>query len=58
MIQIPQGRLALGYPQYFIDPYHEEFRSRHLKLVYQDESFVLFEVDYPAGVVVAEGERL
>ena len=47
MIRIPQGRVAMGYPQYFTDAFHEAFRQHHLKLVYRDESFVLFEVVYP-----------
>tara|TARA_B100000809_G_scaffold148205_2_gene145683 strand:+ start:1833 stop:3758 length:1926 start_codon:yes stop_codon:yes gene_type:complete len=56
MIKIPGGRVAMGYPQYFTDEYHEDFRRRHLKLLYQDESFVLFEVAYsgaaaPGGAV-------
>lgn len=44
MIRIPPGRESLGFPQYFMDAYHEEFRKRHLKLLYRDESYVLFEV--------------
>ena len=47
MINIPRGRVTMGYPQYFADEYHEEFRRRYLKLIYRDESFVLFEVVYP-----------
>ena len=44
MIRIPQSRLDLGYPQYFTDDFHERFRTQHLRLVYRDESFVLFEL--------------
>ena len=47
MIQIPRGRLGL-YPQYFTDQLHEAFRRKYLKLVYRDESYVAFEVNYPA----------
>lgn len=47
MIQIPPGRTNLGYPQYFADPFHESFRKKYLKLIYRDESYVLFEVQYP-----------
>lgn len=47
MIQIPPARLALGYPQYFADPFHEEFRRRYLRLVYHDESYAVFEIAYP-----------
>jgi hypothetical protein len=49
MIQIPPGRVSLGYPQYFTDEFHERFRARHLRLVYQDESFVLFELNDGPG---------
>lgn len=49
MINIPPARLNLGYPQYFTDPLHEDFRNKYLKLVYRDESYVLFEVLYPQG---------
>ena len=45
MIQIPQGRLSY-FPQYFQDPYHETFRKKYLVLVYRDERFVVFRVDY------------
>tara|TARA_Y100001960_G_scaffold194532_1_gene203635 strand:- start:564 stop:2453 length:1890 start_codon:yes stop_codon:yes gene_type:complete len=46
MIRIPKFRLAF-YPQYFMDEFHEAFRSRYMKPVYWDESYVLFEVNYP-----------
>lgn len=51
MIQIPGGRVGLGYPQYFTNDYHEEFRRRYLRLIYRDESFALFEVVYPQDAV-------
>jgi hypothetical protein len=44
MIRVPQGRLNLGYPQYFLDEFHEEFRKEYLQLVYRDEYFVLFQI--------------
>ncbi|MEW6755478.1 MAG: hypothetical protein AB1505_31550 [Candidatus Latescibacterota bacterium] len=44
MIRIPPYRKM--YPQYFEDPLHEAFRRRYLRVVYRDESFVVFEVDY------------
>jgi len=47
MIQIPSGRLGF-YPQYFTDQLHEAFRREHLRLVYRDESYVAFEIQYPA----------
>ncbi len=49
MIRIPQTRLSLGYPQYFTDDFHERFRARFLRLVYRDESFVLFELQDGGG---------
>ena len=42
MINIPQTRLVLGYPQYFVDPLHEEFRKRFLNLEYYDRDYALF----------------
>ena len=48
MINIPQGRLNLGIPQYFLDPYHENFRRKYLKMIYKDESYVVFELNYPS----------
>ena len=45
MIRIPPGRVSLGYPQYFTDELHERFRAQYLRLVYRDESFVLFELN-------------
>ena len=56
MIDMPGIRMALGYPQYFADPFHEKFRKKYLKLIYKDELYVLFEVVYPASVgAVKEG---
>tara|TARA_B100000686_G_scaffold290815_1_gene318423 strand:+ start:919 stop:2787 length:1869 start_codon:yes stop_codon:yes gene_type:complete len=43
MIKIPQSRIG-HFPQYFLDPFHEEFRNKHLKLKYADDDYVLFEV--------------
>jgi hypothetical protein len=49
MINIPPSRTkGIGYPQYFADGYHEEFRKKHLKLLYRDRGYVVFEVVYPA----------
>ena len=45
MIRIPAGRIQLGYPQYFLDDYHEEFRRKYLTLIYRDDQFVLFSID-------------
>ncbi len=42
MINIPGSRQRLGYPQYFQDPLHEEFRKRFLKLEYHDRYYALF----------------
>ena len=48
MMHIPPMRTRLGYPQYFSEnSMHEEFRKKYLKLLYRDESYVLFEVTYP-----------
>ncbi len=44
LINVPGIRISLGYPQYFADPFHEEFRKRYLKLLYRDESYALFEL--------------
>jgi hypothetical protein len=44
MIRIPATRVGLGYPQYFTDEFQEQFRAQHLRLIYRDESFVLFEL--------------
>ena len=49
MIKIPPGRVSLGYPQYFGDDFHERFRARYLRLVYRDESYVLFELNDKGG---------
>ena len=48
MIDIPEGRLSY-FPQYFQDPYHEVFRKKYLVLVYRDERFAVFRVDYSTG---------
>ena len=42
MINIPPGRRRLGYPQYFADSLHEEFRNRYLRLEYHDRGYALF----------------
>jgi len=47
MIRIPSFRISIGYPQYFLDPFHETFRKNYLRLIYRDESYALFEVKYP-----------
>ena len=44
---VPPSRLGF-YPQYFSDPFHEAFRNKHLKPLYVDESYVVFEVMYEA----------
>lgn len=49
MIQVPPSRVRLGYPQYFLDPYHERFRKRYLTPIYQDNGYILFRFD-PRGV--------
>ncbi len=43
MINIPPSRLDF-FPQYFQDPFHEEFRQRYLRLLYRDESYAVFSV--------------
>ena len=57
MIRIPGSRLALGYPQYFLDEFHEAFRRRYLRLVHRDNTCVLFEVTYEAGPSTGVGQR-
>jgi 4-amino-4-deoxy-L-arabinose transferase-like glycosyltransferase len=48
MIYIPPLRTqGVGYPQYFADAFHEDFRKKYLKLIYRDERYVVFEVLYP-----------
>jgi hypothetical protein len=47
MIFVPPGRQAM-YPQYFRDAFHEEFRKKFMKLIYRDESYVVFEMAYPS----------
>jgi hypothetical protein len=50
LIFVPPIRVqGVGYPQYFADPFHEAFRKKYLRPVYRDESYVLFEVQYPAA---------
>ena len=49
MMHIPDSRVRLGYPQYFADvQFHEAFRKKYLKLIYRDESYVLFQVQFPS----------
>ena len=49
MIYIPPGRTeGVGYPQYFADPLHEDFRKKYLKLLHRDNGYVVFEVVYPS----------
>ena len=58
MIQVPPIRVQLGYPQYFADPFHEDFRKKYLKLIYRDQTYVMFEVQYPGPVgLIVEGGR-
>ena len=47
MIFVPLGRQAM-YPQYFQDAFHEDFRKKFMKLIYRDESYVVFEMVYPS----------
>lgn len=46
VIRVSPTRHAMGFPQYFLDPYHEDFRQNYLKLLYRDQACVLFEIDY------------
>lgn len=49
MIYIPPGRTkGVGYPQYFADALHEDFRKKYLKLLHRDQAYVVFEVVYPS----------
>jgi hypothetical protein len=48
-LQIPAGRVAMGYPQYFEDQFHEAFRQKYLKLVFNTRYYALFEVAYDRG---------
>ncbi len=49
MINIPSSRTqGIGYPQYFADEYHEDFRKKYLKLLYRDRGYVVFEIAYPS----------
>ena len=45
-IRISDGRHAMGYPQYFLDEFHEAFRRKYLRLLHRDDVCVLFEVMY------------
>lgn len=57
MIYIPPIRTqGVGYPQYFADAFHEEFRKKYLRLLYRDESYALFEVVYLSGTESPSGE--
>ena len=57
MINIPPIRTeGLGYPQYFADSFHENFRKKYLKIIYRDESYVLFEIKYPPELMSIVGE--
>ena len=47
MIHIPPGRTKF-FPQYFMNPQHEEFRKKFLKLLYRDGGYVVFEIAYPS----------
>ena len=42
MINIPHSRTHLGYPQYFRDDFHEDFRKKYLRLVWRDQFYALF----------------
>ena len=42
MIQVPPSRTYLGYPQYFADEFHEDFRNRYLRLMWRDQNYALF----------------
>ena len=46
MIHIPPGRTVF-FPQYFMDHKHEDFRKKYLKLLYRDNGYVVFEINYP-----------
>lgn len=46
MIHIPPSRTDF-FPQYFMNPQHEEFRKKFLKLLYKDNGYVVFEINYP-----------
>ncbi len=49
MKYIPPGRTeGIGYPQYFADAEHEDFRKKYLKVLYHDRGFVVFEIVYPS----------
>ena len=47
MITVPKSRLGF-YPQYFMDPFQESFRGKHLKTLYYDKQYVVFEINYDA----------
>ncbi len=42
MIHIPPSRTYLGYPQYFSDDLHEDFRKKYLRLLWRDQFYALF----------------
>lgn len=49
MIYVPPLRTAgVGYPQYFADVQHEDFRKKYLKLLHRDRGYVVFEIVYPS----------
>ena len=49
MRYIPPGRTrGVGYPQYFDDPWHENFRKKYLKILHLDEGYAVFEIVYPS----------
>ena len=50
MINIPPSRTYLGYPQYFRDEFHEEFRKKYLRLVWRDEFYALFSLEKAGNV--------
>ncbi|MFC1525520.1 ArnT family glycosyltransferase [Candidatus Latescibacterota bacterium] len=49
LINVPSSRVALGYPQYFADPFHEAFRRQYMRLLHRDATCALFAVDYGAS---------
>ena len=49
MIYIPPGRTqGVGYPQYFAEALHENFRKKYLKLLHRDNGYVVFELVNPS----------
>ena len=49
VIRVSDTRHAMGFPQYFLDPFHESFRQKYLKLLYRDQMCVLFEIHHGNG---------